>query len=86
MIKRWSVVTRGRVLHLACEYSDCETQCGQQPGEEAVVLEAEAASPVVHDLVVEKGEVELDLTAAMHREVFKRHRQKVTGVNRPQHL
>lgn len=30
---------------------------------------------MVHDLVVQKGEVELDSTPAVHREVLKRHRQ-----------
>lgn len=86
MVERWPVATREPVLHLAWEYIHLEAQFGQQPAKEAVVLIAEASSAMVHDLVVQKWEVELDSNPAVHREVLKRHRQEVAGVQLPHHL
>lgn len=83
MVIRWPVTTRGQTLHLGRERCYLEAQFVEQPREEAVVLIAEAASALLHYLVVQKRKVELDSSAAVYREVFKRHRHHVTGVQRP---
>lgn len=86
MVKRWPVTTRVLAHHLARDHGDLEAHVFEQPREEAVVFKAEPSPALVHYLVEQKRGFELDSTAAVYREVFERDRQKVAGVDRPQHV
>lgn len=44
----------------------------EQPGKEAIILEAEAAAALVYYLVVQNRDVDLYSSAAVYRQVFKR--------------
>lgn len=86
VVKRGSVATRFQVLHLSRQQGHLEAQLDQEPGEQGVVLEAEPASVLVHDLVVQEVGVQADPSAAVNRQVLERNREQVAGVDRAEQL